>query len=370
MRLGLGIGIDKTNIAVINSGLKARFLGTGTQYTQLGPITRQLTATMTGDGTQATDLLVTKRFAPNYTGDGTLVAAVTAAEFVFDEYSDSLFGISARQLRAAYSGDDLTIRRSSDNATDDIGFASNLIDSATASTFIGANNGLVTDFYDQSANANDASESTAANQPTLISSGTLQTINSIGALKFDGSDDRLLVWNNTTAPAVFQTLGSDLTIVARINGNVFSGSDVSWASANTILESRQNIGSGVNVPFSLGVNASSKLQMGIDSSGTVETFASTATISTSTDYYFAVTITGTTVKLFINGTLDSTHTITSATGSRTVGTTASSLTIGVRTRNGGQADANYFDGKINEILLFSAALSDADTNSIVNDSTL
>lgn len=300
------------------------------------------------------------------------------ASFVFDTYANGLFGVSVRKLKNG-EGDPVTnIRRASDNATNDFNLnSSNLfaLDSETSggtslSSFISSENGFLTDFYDQSGNNNDAGETTAANQPQSLNAGVLEAINSIAAFTFNGSSQRLLVWNNTIAPTEFQSLGSDLTLIARVNPNNVTNSGAVFFPAYTIAEIRQNTSPSDKVPFSFGID-NSKLFIGISSSsGGSETFTSLSNISTLTNYYFGVTISGTTLKFFINGALDSTHTITTETGIRNVGTTNSSFTIGVRTRNGGQADSNYFNGKLNEILLFDTALSDANVISIMNDSNL
>lgn len=365
MPLGLGLGITKLKSLV--SGLRVRFQGNATITAALDGILRDLSADFVSNGTVTAALEAIKLLDVDFSGDGTITADLASFEGVFDTYSGGLFGISSRLLRADYAGDDITVRRSSDNATDDIGFVDNLIDSSSLSTFIGANSGLVTDAYDQTANSNNASQSTAANQPTIINSGTLQTINSIAAYDFDGANDNLLVWQNTTAPTEFQSLGSDLTIIARINANSITNTQGNFPAYN-IACIRQNDPT-TNAPFYFGID-DSKVEIAIAASDTFEQFQSTANLSTGTNYYLGVTITGTTLKIFINGALDSTHTISSATGTRSVGTTNSSFLIGARNNDGGTTEANYFDGKLNEILLFESALSDSNVISIMNDSTL
>jgi len=56
----------------------------------------------------------------------------------------------------------------------------------------GANyDGFVTTWYDQSGNANDASQGTASNQPQLVSGGSLLTENGKPSIDFDGISDFL-----------------------------------------------------------------------------------------------------------------------------------------------------------------------------------
>lgn len=80
---------------------------------------------------------------------------------------------SLRLLRAAYSGKSIRVRRSSDNTEQDIGFLSGALDTAAMLTFVGAGNGFISKFYDQSGNVRDLTQTTQANQPQIVSSGAV-----------------------------------------------------------------------------------------------------------------------------------------------------------------------------------------------------
>jgi hypothetical protein len=112
---------------------------------------------------------------------------------LLDLYPNAAAAYSLRKLRDAYTGSAVKIRRSSDNAETDIGFLNNEFDTAAAQTFCGAGNGFVTTWYDQSGNARNATQTTAANQPQIVSSGSVLTLTGIGAAKpclsFDGTND-------------------------------------------------------------------------------------------------------------------------------------------------------------------------------------
>lgn len=85
---------------------------------------------------------------------------------------------SLRRLRAAYAGQAIRVRRSSDNAEQDIGFtADGGLDTAAMLTFIGANSAFVTTWYDQSGNTRDATQTTAADQPRIVNAGVVDTAN-------------------------------------------------------------------------------------------------------------------------------------------------------------------------------------------------
>jgi hypothetical protein len=109
--------------------------------------------------------------------------------YLLDDYSSAAAAYSLRKLRSAYTGDAIRVRRSSDNTEQDFGFVSNVLDTASLLTFCGAGNGFVTTWYDQSGNANNATQTTAANQPQIVSSGAMITINGKNSMSFDGSND-------------------------------------------------------------------------------------------------------------------------------------------------------------------------------------
>jgi hypothetical protein len=81
------------------------------------------------------------------------------------------------------------VRRSSDNREQD--FSATQITDGTLTTFTGANDGLVTIWYDQSSNGYDFAQSSAINQPKIVNSGVLILENGKPSIKWDGSNDRL-----------------------------------------------------------------------------------------------------------------------------------------------------------------------------------
>jgi hypothetical protein len=118
--------------------------------------------------------------------------AVAAANLLLDDYSGAAAAYSLRKLRTAYTGNAIRVRRSNDNTEQDIGFtASGDLDTASLKTFVGANSGFVTTWYDQSTNARNATQSTAANQPRIINSGVVERRNTKVTVIFDGTNDHL-----------------------------------------------------------------------------------------------------------------------------------------------------------------------------------
>lgn len=111
---------------------------------------------------------------------------------LLDTYPNSAAAYSLRLLRSSYTGFAIRVRRSSDNNEQDIGFTvTGNLDTTALTTFCGAGNGFVTTWYDQSGNARDATQTTATNQPQIVSSGSIINVNSKPALQFDGTNDFL-----------------------------------------------------------------------------------------------------------------------------------------------------------------------------------
>jgi hypothetical protein len=99
---------------------------------------------------------------------------------------------SLQKIKSDYSGSAIRVRRSSDNAEQDIGFTANALDSSSLLTFVGAGDGLVTTAYNQTGGTN-FTQTTANSQPKIVSSGSLITdANGLAAIQFDGVDDHLL----------------------------------------------------------------------------------------------------------------------------------------------------------------------------------
>ena len=106
-----------------------------------------------------------------------------SASYLLDTYS-SEGGYSMRKISSTATNC-IRVRRSSDNAEQDIGFVGNDLDTASLLSFVGANDGFVTTWYDQSGNSRDAVNATAATQPRIVNSGVLETKNTKPAIYFN-----------------------------------------------------------------------------------------------------------------------------------------------------------------------------------------
>jgi hypothetical protein len=173
---------------------------------------------------------------------------------VLDLYPNASGAYSLRKLRSAYAGSAVRIRRSSDNTETDIGFLSNGdFDSASAVSFCGAGNGFVVTWYDQSGNSRDVTNTTAVNQPQIVSSGVIISINSKASMNFGGDDVLIRLAfgssNSVTAFSVFRNTS------LLNNPNVFSigtnGSSTSKAFGLNSGTGFQRIFAGSSLQFNV-----------------------------------------------------------------------------------------------------------------------
>lgn len=86
----------------------------------------------------------------------------------------------------------IRVRRSSDNAEQDIGFTGDALDTTSMLSFVGANNGLIVTIYDQTGNGEHATNATAAQQPMIVSAGSY-----LDYILWDGSNDILQITSLT-----------------------------------------------------------------------------------------------------------------------------------------------------------------------------
>jgi hypothetical protein len=108
---------------------------------------------------------------------------------LLDLYPNAAAAYSVRLLRTAYTGSAIRVRRSSDNAEQDIGFSGANLDTSSLTSFCSGTNGFVTTWYDQSGNARNATQTTALSQPQIVSSGSVILENGKPSFQFDGVDD-------------------------------------------------------------------------------------------------------------------------------------------------------------------------------------
>jgi hypothetical protein len=95
-----------------------------------------------------------------------------AYSYILDTYGSAKVAYSLHQLSSTATLS-CRVRRSIDNAEQDIGFVSGDLDTTSLLSFVGAGNGFVVKMYDQSGNSNDASQTVGIYQRYIVQSGVL-----------------------------------------------------------------------------------------------------------------------------------------------------------------------------------------------------
>jgi hypothetical protein len=172
---------------------------------------------------------------------------VITPSYLLDTYSGATAAYSLRKLRTAYTGNAIRVRRSSDNTTLDVGFkADGTLDTASMLSFVGAGNGFVPIWYDQSGNGNNQSSTTLIRQPQIVSNGSLITQNSKPGLYFSNNMMQSGRIFSTSNFSIFSTISGiqnqgDVVLLCQHTGNadvgrtVFISPDNNVATYNKLL---------------------------------------------------------------------------------------------------------------------------------------
>ena len=143
-----------------------------------------------------------------------------AQPLLLDLYPSAAAAYSLRKLRTAYTGNAIRVRRT-DLTESNIGFTSaGNLDTTALLAFTGTgvlDNGFVTTWYDQSGNANNATQTTSINQPKIVNAGAIININSQPSLLFDGTND---FFNHSL------NVNSGFSLIAAVVKNMNSGAGI------------------------------------------------------------------------------------------------------------------------------------------------
>lgn len=255
------------------------------------------------------------------------------------------FAGGLRILRSAYTGFSINIRRSSDNATQDIGFSNCIIDTSAIATFCTTNNCFVTKVYDQSGNVNDISQGTAGNQPQIYNGSVVQSVSSLNnknAIKFDGT---AMFFQGGVLSTYFSTTGGGiLSVVSSVTGGAAGGNQ------NDLL------------PFSTSDSAGGGPNLGYIGPATNTFFGNEASNSTTT---LGITLTDNSIIGFrygASGSVNSAyHGTTTLTGTYGAATLTDTLTLGKNVR------PLFWSGFMPEWYFWNVLPSNTDTNIIANN---
>jgi hypothetical protein len=153
---------------------------------------------------------------------------------LLDTYPNAAAAYSTRLLRAAYSGNAIRVRRSGDNSETNIGFVSGNLDTANLTAFCiaggGTQNGFVVTWFDQSGNSNDITNATAAQQPQIVSGGSMLLVGTRPYLDLTGENLSKTLGAAISQPATIFLIGKNNPGGAVV-GSIFS---TSTSAANCI----------------------------------------------------------------------------------------------------------------------------------------
>jgi hypothetical protein len=178
------------------------------------------------------------------------------------------------------------VRRSSDNAEQDIGFSAGELDQTALLAFVGLGNGFVTVWYDQSGFGRNAAQTTPANQPRIVNAGVVETQNGKPAIFLNGTNSVLrqttlivsnpysinVVASRTASNGGYQRLinfsatGDAFCFVGAFQGNyaTFTGNGAAW---NDVAANTQNIsiGNTSNILTATAINGANGLSPFVNS---------------------------------------------------------------------------------------------------------
>ena len=192
-----------------------------------------------------------------YTNGLKVVVQQKAGPFLLDLFPDADAAFSLRRLRTDYTGAAIRVRRSSDNAEQDIGFRVNGdLNTSALLAFVGSGDGLVTKLYkqDESSFSIDLSQTDFQDQPYIVIGGQLvvNPDNGLPAIRatrdFDSGSDHKLVGSQGMADNFNYQNGS----VFSVTKSLISGRNTAYgwtASFNTNLRVGLGIDNNGNLIF-------------------------------------------------------------------------------------------------------------------------
>lgn len=249
---------------------------------------------------------------------------------------------SLRKLRRKYAGAAIRVRRSSDNIERDIGFVNNVLDTIALLNFVGAGNGFIPTWYDQSGNGRNATQATANNQPRIVNAGILETV----------------VGSNFPGIRYIQSSNTFLQLPTNVYSGMTSG-ECFW-----VLNSLTDPGVGTPAFHSMGADGQNNHFPWVDanvydgwgSNARKSTGNPTLSLSTKRVYNVSSALGEWTSR--IDGSVH----FTTATNTPAFPSISTLMRIGT---NGG--GTMFFDGTIGEFIVFNSTLDASNRTTITNN---
>ena len=273
-------------------------------------------------------------FAPAVFG-----AAAVAPPSMLDGIATGLkCAFSTRKLLTAYAGSAIRVQRVSDNAQQDIGFSSGVLDTGALATFCSGTTGRVVTWYDQSGSGFNLTAPAFANAPPIYQSGAVKTLNGQPALFFDQIASSYLL-NATMSANPTNTLYTNFVGYTTAGAGVFG-----WSS---------------DTSSALGWQVNGTNHVELDKINAVSIIASTGTVPLGAGVIIEVqynSVSGA-ASIWVNR---------SASGTAT---SAQSLTAGKTQFGAHLAAGGFWDGPVGEALQYDlvGGIPGASQTSIVNN---
>ena len=213
---------------------------------------------------------------------------------------------------------------------DEEDFSANQVSTGAVEAFVGAgNDGFVEVLYDQSGNFRHAIQETATNQPKIVSSGSLITVNSKPAITFDGNDNFLEVDGTGSAVAYSFSPSGDFGMFI-----------VSKQSVGNVADSRDAGGDGIFLQQSSSTTTRFRYNA---SSNNID-----VTASNDAQHFQTMTLDGTTLSGSVDGGTAVTKTVTAGVS------TTKNLVLG-KAFSGN--NSNFLDGEIQEAIFYENSVA-------------
>ncbi len=173
-------------------------------------------------------------FLPNGDLDVPAIQAFLNNDITYDTLPlDAVTGAAAayglRKLDKDYAGFAIRVRRNADNTEKDIGFTGyGDLDLGDLSDFCKTSSCSVKTWYDQSGNARNATQTTAAYQPRIVSSGVIDLYNKRPTLV---SDDNTVMTTTANVQNLIAANDKDTTVITAINTVNYTSEQVLFYAA-------------------------------------------------------------------------------------------------------------------------------------------
>lgn len=253
---------------------------------------------------------------------------------------------SFRRLRTDYVGPLVRIRRNADSVEQDFGSGLDDLSDTEVQTFLSGSSGFVTTIYDQFG-ANNLIQATASAQPAYSATaiGSKPGCDFNGSAHFMTANGIAVTFAGSDKPMTLQWVGKNDT---------YTGTDTMWSFARSTSSN----------PFFLmqdNANAAIQLSRRSDSGGGDIVTAATGVIMIPGDKVYTARFTGLSLTTVMNGNPMQGHSALAM----NVGTcTFDRFSIGARVST---STTNFMDGKISEVVAFSADIGSAETEVLNGD---